>query len=98
MEAEVRAAVEGLRARIEKEREMISALDESLTQEPAREWLKQATNHVDDARGILLGVEESLTPWVLIRGSNEFLGLAAQHRQKVEEARRKYGPDVTLVG
>ncbi|MGA3098163.1 MAG: hypothetical protein ABSF25_17045 [Bryobacteraceae bacterium] len=98
MDEDVHAAVGGLRSRIAAERVSIAAVNSSLNQEPMREFLKQATHHVDDAEGILRGVEKSLTPWVLIRGSNLFLGLATQHRQKVEGARRTYGPDVTTVG
>jgi len=58
-----------------------------------REFLKQATHHMDEAESILRGVEGSVTPWVLIRGSDLFLRLATEHREKVAEARHTYGPD-----
>jgi hypothetical protein len=66
--------------------------------EPTREFRRQPTNRADDAEGILRGVEESSTPWILIRSSNLFLGLATEHRQKVEAARQTYGSDVPVVG
>jgi methylmalonyl-CoA mutase N-terminal domain/subunit len=98
MDEEVRAALSRIRPRIEAERGIMAALKVGLNQEPMRQFLKRATHHVDDAESILRGVEESVTPWVLIRGSDLFLSLATEHRQKVEEARHTYGPEVTVVG
>lgn len=98
MDDEVRAALFELRSRIQAERALIADVAASLTQQPMRDFLQQATNHADDAEGILIGVEKSVTPWVLIGAARTFLGLATQHRQRVEQYRRAYGPDVTLVG
>jgi len=98
MDEEVRAALTDLRSRIQAERAAIADLAASLTQQPMRDFLQQASNHADDAEGILTGVEKSFTPWVLIGGARTFLGLAMQHRQRVEQYRKTYGPDVTLVG
>ena len=98
MDDEVRAALTDLRSRIQAERAAIEDLAASLTQQPMRDFLQQASNHADDAEGILAGVEKSFTPWVLIGGARTLLGLATQHRQRVEQYRRTYGPDVTLVG
>ena len=98
MNEEIRVAVARLRSRIEEERGLIAALNADLNQQPIREFLKQATNHANDAEGILRGVEESFTPWVLIRASDLFLGLATRHRNEVERGRLAYGPDVTVVG
>jgi hypothetical protein len=98
MDEKVRTALSGIRSRIEAERGLVVALNVGLNQEPMRQFLEQAMHHVDDAESILNGVEESVTPWVLIRGSDLFLSLATEHRQKVEAARRTYGPDVTVIG
>ena len=98
MDEEVRAALLELRSRIQAERALIADLAASLTQEPMRELLQQATNHADDAEGILIGLEKSVTPWVQIGGARTYLGLATQHRQRVEQYRRTFGPDVTPVG
>jgi hypothetical protein len=98
MDDEVQAALSELRSRIQAERALIADLAASLTQQPMRDFLQQATNHIDDAEGILIGVEKSTTPWILIGGSRTFFGLATQHRQRVEQYRSTYGPDVTLVG
>jgi hypothetical protein len=37
----------------------VADLAASLTQQTMRDFLQQATNHADDAEGILIGVERS---------------------------------------
>ena len=98
MDEEVIAVLTDLRSRVQAERAAIADLAASLTQQPMRDFLQQASNHADDAEGILIGVEKSFTPWVLIGGARTFLGLATQHRQRVEQYRSTYGPNVTLIG
>ena len=95
--------IKTIRSKVREERELISNLESTVTDQNLRRLLRPATHLLDKVEGFFLNpkiLQEDRTPGALakwLREGEKMLQLAVQQRKSFELIIKKFGPNARLI-